>query len=444
MTRKSVVCLALLFSAGCFLSCVGRAHGAKPEKLMRVTLDCEEARFRIVPLYCLGADVVNMGGRSKDIKGKSKRMTFDCLPGATIFLERSMEDSLPEGIVRFLPEDNGKIVHLRYSDEGWYKNGVPCSLDFSQGANGKDFAKQLAALKEARKNKKTLALTAMLNVGDAGAAALPVLQELKSTGAGLLLDTLPDEKSLPDGVFRNVCRAIGEVEPRLLNVDSRGLAALKDRLSTVETLILGVHPDDAVPDLSKLANLRHLLLVSEGGKGALELKSLAKLTQLKSLTVVVNYGNCSNAGAIGELANLQFLTMVSKTRCDPSIFGCLRNLRYLAAEFPPDMDFSLAEKIPDLQTLCILKVREKYNLTPLEKLPHLHCLAVSNGDEINFDARNFKNVREFQKARPDVEVVPYEGICLGSFWLLLAAAAAAVAAWLMRRRRIGSRLARQL
>jgi hypothetical protein len=117
----------------------------------------------------------------------------------------------------------------------------------------------------------------------------------------------------------------------------------------------------------------------------------------------------------------------------------------LATTFAVDVDFSFAAKLPTLQTLSILNVEEKHDLKPLEKLPHLQCLALSRhpvGDDKGdrFAAKTFKNVQAFEEARPDVAVVEYRGLCLGSFWLLPVAAAAAVVAWLIRRHWVGKRV----
>jgi hypothetical protein len=441
MTRRSIVRLTVLLATGCLLSLAGNAHAAKPEKLMRVTV--EGNGHNLVPLVCLGADIVNSGGHSRLLSEVPKRITFDCLPGAAVSFEQRTEDATPGGTIMVLPEDDGKVIQLRFTQHGCYRNGVPCLLQFSKEKGDKGFAKKLEALKAAKKAGKAAGLTLSLNVAVGGAALLPVLQELKGTGAGLCLGALPDEKIQPGKVLQKLCRAIGEVEPKLLEIDSRGFAALKDRVPNVGTLMLSIGPGDGIPDLSKFARLRQLLLVVEKGKGSFDLKPLAKLTQLTALTLIVAERRCENPGAIGELANLQFLTIMGDSALDRSILGHLPNLRYLVTILPPDEDFSFVEKTPALQTLCIGYIDEQRSLKPLEKLKHLRYLALGNGNEKEFRAKSFKNVKEFQKARPDVEVVPYQGICLGSCWLILAAAAAAAAACMIRRRRGGKRLAWQ-
>jgi len=441
MTRRTIGCLAVLLGAGCLLGFAGKSDDAKPEKLIKVTLECEK-NFGVMPLYSLGADVVNLGGRSKDTKELgSKRIAFDCLPGATVWL--ISEDSNPNqkglaaAILRLLPEDDGKIVHLKFKDQVCYKNDVPCTIAFPKTFKAKEIAKQLEVLRRAKKATMRDSLTVSLEIG---AASLPILQELKGSGASISYEDISHGKNLSEAVSKELARAIGEVEPRQLMIDSRGFTRIDGGLSKIEALFLDVKPANAIPDLSKLATLRHLTLANE--PGSLDLKPLEKLTQLKALTVFAK--ECKNASAIGSLGNLEFLVMMVQSPGDLSIFKNLPNLRYLAAEFPADTDFSFVEKMPNLQTLCILNVGEKHNLKPLKKLSHLRCLALSRGRERDeskpFAAKNFKNVKEFERARPDVEVVEYRGLCLGSFWLLPLAAAAAAAAWLIRRRRVGSRL----
>jgi len=446
MTRKRIGCLAALFGTACLLGFASKLDAAKPEKLIRVTLESNE-EFGVIPLECLGADVVNPGGRSNDMERTPKRMTFECLPGATVWLTERDNDSKHGGILTILPEDDGKTVHLRYGEHACYKNDALCTLDFTDAKNAKDIAKQLDILKQAKKDKKLDGLTVVLDLDD---SSLLILQELKGSGAGLAIETKLDAKSLSNTLYQKRFRAISEVEPRLLEIDCRAIALVKGRLPKVETLfLLGTDfpSGDVISDLSKLARLRHLLLLVEKGTAAVDLKPLEELTQLKALTVFSMDQECKNADAIGSLAELQFLALLSKSPCDPSVFRRLSNLRYLAASFPADVDFSFAEKMPDLQTLCILNVEEKHNLKPLEKLPHLRCLALSQepvgGGKKSFKAMSFKNVKDFEKARPDVDIVEYSGICLGSFWLLPLAAVAAVAAWLIRRRRVGKRLACQ-
>ena len=98
---------------------------------------------------------------------------------------------------------------------------------------------------------------------------------------------------------------------------------MKDRLSKLEslTLIENGPSGDAIPDLSKLTKLRHLLLVAEKSSGAIDVKPLEKLTQLKALTIFAPEQECKNANAVGSLGELEFLTLMFKSPCDPRLFN---------------------------------------------------------------------------------------------------------------------------
>jgi hypothetical protein len=437
MARRILVCLTVLLGAGCLAGFAAAADGGKPGKLINVTLDSED-EFGVVPLHSLGADVVNLAGRSEAGQQGTKRMTLECLPGATVWLiaKEANQDNLP--ILTLLPDDDGKTLHLKFAKYIAYKNGVPFSVDLAKAGSAGEAAKRWKAAKQAMEGKSREGLTLMVDFDD---GSLSVLQELKGSGVGLFFPDSPDVNKFPKEAAAKLQDAIGDVEPKRMTLTEGGFAVLGGSLAKVESLYLKMEHGGAIPDLSKLTSLRCFLLANEGG--SLDLKPLAKLTQLRALTVVGN--ECSNAGAIGSLKNLEFLAMVFKSPGEAAILRGLHNLRYLASEFPADADYSFAEKMPGLQTLCILNVSEKHNLKSLAKLRQLRCLALSRNRERDesktFVAAGYENVKEFQKGRPDVEVVEYRGICLGSAWMVVLAAVAAVAAiaaWLIRRRRIGS------
>jgi hypothetical protein len=446
MMRKCFGCLVVLLGVVCLFCFAGKADAAKPDKLIKVTLECDE-EFGVMPLRCLGADVVNLTGKGRDTNKGPKRFAFDCLPGGVVCVIGKGFDSDTGAFLIVMPEDDGKTIRMQFGTNSVRKNGVLCTLKLPPPNNAKQLAEQLDILKQAKKAKQIEGLTVIL---DGNAANESVLSELKGSGVGILLQGPPGTGKLSDAALQRFYQAIVEVEPRLLEIDRQRFDLVKDRLPKLESLSL---VDDApsgvaIPDLSKLTKLKHLLFVAEKVSGAIDAKPLEKLTQLKALTIFTPEHECKNANAIGSLGELEFLAVTFKSPCDASAFHQLLKLRYLAATFSTDANFSFAEKMPDLQTFCILNVEEKHNLKPLEKLPHLRCLALSlhpegDHDTSDFEAKNFKNVKEFEKARPDVEVVEYRGICLGSFWLLPLAAAAAVAAWLVRRRRVGRRLACQ-
>jgi hypothetical protein len=446
--RRCVLCLAVLLGACCFLALAGKSNGAEPEKLISVSLESGKKAFTVMPLYCLGVDIVNPNQRCKDVGGGKKQMSFDCLPGAMVWLEdpkdastESESKSKSEAFLTILPQDAGKTLHLRFDGCVCYKNDVPCSIAFPRNRTAEQTQTRLDLLRGAKKNNQLEGLTVSVYGDD---ASLPVLNELKGTGVGLMLDAPSDKKIM--AISKQVARAAVEVKPKRLTTDNGTLALLDGDLSTVESLLLVCEASkEVVPDLSRLTSLRHLLLAAGAEVKTIDATHLSKLVNLTTLTVFAD--ECKNVEAIGSLKDLQFLVVCSKSPGDLSFVKRLSKLRYLAAAFPIGTDFSFVEKMPDLQTLCILDVKEKHNLRPLEKASRLRCLALSGEDiasaDEKFVQKDYKNVKELQKARPDVEVVEYQGICLGSFWMLVLAAMAAVAAWVVRRCRRGNRLACQ-
>ena len=443
MTRKSVVCLAVLLAAGCLPCFADKTDAPRQGKLIRVMLRCDEKCLN-APFDSIAADLVTLD-RRKDMKKGETRMVFNGLPRATVSLLREGPKDDAPIVVTLLPEDDGKTIHLTVKNEVCYKDDIPCTIRFPATMTPKERAKQLDALKKAKKDKHTDGLTVALQLDD---SSVSVLKELKGSRAGLFLGRIAGKNRLPAALADELTRTIGEVEPRQVTIDVGGLALLDHCFSKIEGLSLMMEsPPDVIPDLSKFTALRGLTLVNV--RGHIDLKPLEKLPRLEALTVFDE--GCENVGAIASLARLKFLVMPLKSAGDLSYLK-LPKLQYLAAEFPDDTDFSFAKKMPDLQTLCIWNASDKLNLKPLEKLPKLRCLAFTKSRKIGMDEaktsaamdyKNYQNVKEFQKARPDVEVVAYRGMCLGSIWMLVLATAAAVAAWLIRRRQAGNRLACQ-
>jgi hypothetical protein len=443
MTPKSIACLAVLLAAGCIPCFADKTDNPRPQKLIRVTLRCDE-KLHNTPFDSIAADLVTLA-RSKDAKKGAVQMVFNALPRATVSLLRDgpMDDA--PIVLTLFPEDDGKTIHLTVKNDVCYKNDVPCTIRIPGNMTREDLAKLCEVLRKAKKDKHTDGLTLALQFDE---SSVSVLKELKGSRVGLFVGLPMGKARLSGPLAGEVTRAIGEVEPRQVMAEIGGLALLDRCRSKIEGLSLMMKsPPDEVPDLSKYTALRRLTLVNMDGH--INLKPIAKLTQLEGLTVFSE--GCENAGAIASLARLKFLVMPLKSAGDLSYLK-LPELQYLAAEFPNDMDFSFAEKMPNLQTLCIWNASEKLNLKPLEKLPKLRCLALAKSRNADMDeaksaaavdCKNYKNVKEFQKARPDVEVVGYRGMCLGSIWMLVVGAAAAVAAWLIRRRRVGNRLACQ-
>jgi hypothetical protein len=429
------------------LALAGKSDGAEPEKLINVSVEGEKKAFTVIPLNCLGVDVVNPNQHGKDIGGGKKRMSFDCLPGATLWLEGPKDasresDPTSEAVVTILPQDAGKTLQLRVDDCVCYKNDVPCTIRFPRDRTAKETQARLQLLRRAKKNNQLEGLTVSVYGDD---ACLPILNELKGTGVGLMLDT-PSEKKKLIAVSKQVARAVVEVKPRQLTTDIGTLALLDGDLSMVESLLLAyLESKQVAPDLARFTGLRRLLLIPGEDVKTIDAGPLGKLTKLTVLTLFAD--DCKNVEKLDTLRELQFLVVCSKSQGGLSFVKHLSKLQYLAAAFPVDTDFSIVEKLPDLQTLCILNISEKHNLKPLEKASHLRCLALSregvaDGDK-EFVPKSYKNVKEFQKARPDVEVAEYQGMCLGSLWMLVLAALAAITAWLIRWRLRGNRLAYQ-
>jgi hypothetical protein len=111
MKRKSIGCLVVLLGSVCLLASADKADAAKPDKLIRVTLECED-EFGIVPLYSFGADVVNFSGRG-DLKKAPTRISFGCLPGAVVCVTGKGFES-DYAFLTVSPEDDGKSVRLGF------------------------------------------------------------------------------------------------------------------------------------------------------------------------------------------------------------------------------------------------------------------------------------------------------------------------------------------
>jgi hypothetical protein len=407
-----------------------------PEKLMEVVLKCDQ-EFVAIPLNSFGVDVVNLNGKGTTAHRGVKLMTFACLPGGLVDLEIAKRDPF----LLLDPEDDGKILQLKFDGPVLYKNDCPCYVTFEEASssNDKTTSACMGAIVLAKKQGRTKGLLVHISPGD---ASLPAIRALRGSGAGIFMN--PSQSV----VSKEFVQSLGDVEPRLLALDGRIFAELKDRLVNLESLIL-VDSGETLPDLSPLKNLHHLWLItsdksSDKGKAVIDLKGLENAKQLKSLSIVSP--KVKNSDSINSLSELQFL-FVASTEPEspelPSTLENLRNLRYLGGVFPKNTDFSFAEQTPHLQTLCILEASEQTSFKPLEKLKSLRCLALtfSNGSQANAgDVSTFQNAQDFMKARPDVDVVPYQGICLGSLWLLPLTGIAAIAAGQIRHRRLAGRV----
>jgi hypothetical protein len=423
-------------------------QASAPEKLMTVVLKCDQA-FKVIPFMSVGVDVVNSGGKSKNSRSEATRMSFDYLPGGVVSLEGPQV-----GTLWLQPEDDGKNLQLKVDGPVLYKNDTPCWITFEgtidPGENPKSkvpaqkkknenietakkrFSQCMSAIDLAKKRGQTKELLVNIPPGD---ASLRVLRALRGSGAGIAYTSdQPADKGIRGALSKDFVQAVDEVEPRMLIINCRRFAELKDRLAKLEGLFLVFDPGDSLPDLTDLTPLKKLRMLnllffnqsspSGDGNMRIDLKGLENMKQLKALTV---FGpKVENGDILNSLSGLQFLVMASDSEL-PAALSNLRDMRHLAGTFPFATDFSFAERMPHLQTLCIFNVNEQHNLKPLENAHRLRCLAVPNSTITG-------SIGELQKARPDVDVVEYIGMCLGSFWLLPAAGLAAFAAWLMRRR----------
>jgi len=198
MMREAIGCLAVLLGAGCVLGFAGKPDDAKPQKLIKVTLECEK-EFAVAPLLSIGADVVNPGGRAKNAKEGTKRMTFECLPGAMVSLTSKEAKSKIDAFLTVLPEDDGKTVQLRFEERAFYKNNTLCMIEFPDTQDAKDVAKQLDVLKRTKKGKDRGGLMVGLEFG---AGSLPILQELKGWERALSWKRFRIQRASPTRSFR--------------------------------------------------------------------------------------------------------------------------------------------------------------------------------------------------------------------------------------------------
>jgi hypothetical protein len=402
---------------------IAQGQASTPEKLMKVVLKCDQM-LAVSPLMSIGADVVNLGGKAKTTGTGNPvpQTTFECLPGGVVGIY-----GMP---LLLQPEDDGKVLHLKFGGTGIYKNDCPCwiTLDSSYVSDDKQTKEQLLlglhAIEFAKKHGRMKGLLVNIPLGD---ASLPVLHALRGSGAGItFMNVNPADKKSRDSLSKEFVQAVCDVEPRQLMLDCRRFNESKDRLAQLEGLFLLLDPGDRIPDLSSLDNLRLLYLYfnnrsphDENAK--IDLKGLENMKQLKALTVYSYSPRATNTDILNSLSGLQFLF----TTLEVPVLDKLHDMRYLGGAFPETTDFSFTEKMPRLQTLCCISTTVQHNFKPLEKAHSLRCLALDSIPDSAWELHN---------ARPDVDVVGYEGMCLGSFWLLPAAGLAAFAAWQMRRR----------
>lgn len=436
------------------------ATAVVPEKMISVTIEyAEGGLMKVWPALSPGVDVVNLGGMSADGEPRSNRLTFDCLPGAMVYLiVGSAESDATNGakatamgsppiqreaelFLSIRPGDDRQTLKLRIDPPFVYANDKPVWMEVSvpkiekKDVEKEDLAQlQKAHAEEVLKKLKDLNQTpaAWERFGlhlETVADRVPVLEALKGAGVGIYLDTSSSEASEAAG--NTFWQALADVKPRQLMIDAGDLGRLPGEVSFVETLFLNVNSVGIPNDLSRFSHLRNLVLV--GNKSTIDFARVENLARLQAIGVFM--ASCKNIDRLGRLDQLQYLSLLGdegETMMGTAVLAKLPRLQYLAAA-TPDGDLSFVAKMPHLQTLCI-PVAKKQDFQPLTKLESLRCLAIGGADADARKSLESGSLKEFHQARPDVKIVPYQGICLGSFWLAPLAIGAAVVAWAIRRR----------
>ncbi|MBN2217293.1 MAG: hypothetical protein JW719_07940 [Pirellulales bacterium] len=436
------------------------ATANEPEKMISVTIEYAKGGLvKVWPTLSPGVDVVNLGGMSADGQPRSNRLTFDCLPGAMVYLiagpaePDATNDAKPPAIgsppvqreaelfLAIQPGDDRQTLKLRVDPPFVYANDKPVWMDVSAPKiEKKDVQKEdLAQLQkvyaeEVLEKLKNLNRTPAvwkrfgLHV-ELVADRAPVLEALKGAGVGVYLDTSSSEASEAAGDA--FWQALAAVKPRQLMIGAGDLSRLPGEVSFVETLFLNVDSDGIPDDLSRFSHLRNLVLV--GNKSTIDFAGVEKLTRLRAIGVFM--AKCKNVDRLGRLDQLQYLSLLGdedEPMIGAAVLAKLPRLQYLAAA-TPDGDLSFVAKMPHLRTLCI-PVAKQQDFEPLTKLESLRCLAIGGGDADARESLESGSLKEFHQARPNVKIVPYQGICLGSFWLVPLAIGAAVVARVIRRR----------
>lgn len=424
-----------------------------PEKLMKVTLECEEGlEIFAVPLLSAGVDVVNYGGKGRNARSGGRRLSIEYLPSAVIYatikLTGSGDTKKQEGeiLLPLLSSDNEKTLRLHVSGPCVYMNNDLVFVAFTEISNPGTWI-QKSAPKHSDKRRDTLRYV-IIGTYD---KYLPVLQWLKSSGIGVGINV--DTEKIGEGdsektkvipLSKKCARSLVDARPKYLFCGDCGnvkKAAIPFRdLTNLKNLIVFNDAKDSLEayqiPLAGLTKLRHLnvhgCIVSS--------TELSKLANLRSLSFFLFYDHSQSTlpdlKVLAKMPQLRLLTILFENADEMEILNKLPRLQHLTAVFPVNTDFSFAERMPYLQTLGILNITEAHDLVPLAKHPSLKCLALRESGGGSFDEISaFDNVKKFKRSRPDVLVIEYHGMCLGSFWLLPLAALAGIVAWLIRRRR---------
>ncbi len=439
MPMPSMVFAILCLAVG---NVAGKDPGIIPEPLMNVTLECDEGwLMHVLPLASVGVDIVNFRGKSPDDGPLLQRIRLEYLPGAVVCLRFDEREGVPsqpwlsEAFLSLTARDNGKTIRLRPAGAVIYKDNAVAWVNFETAAWGGTGDPKIAEARQQesrQKNQRTLEQLQRLlqdkqipptcNAGiGLDAEALAVFDHFPGSEMGLfLLQSDLDVQS-----------AIRAVQPKKLAIVSTSLAELTNDLGKIETLLIVIDKESSVAALPPMPMLRHLVLVN-GADSEVDLKCLSAVPELQALTL---YGNhFENISSVGLLKQLRFLTNMTGVPVDHAELARLTNLQYLYSTFPAGSDMSFVNSMPFLQTLALSGPVTKLDLTPLKFRRKLKCVALDPQNAQFDQAVLSANVKSLRNSRPDIRIVPYEGVCLGSGWLIPVAVGAALAAWLVRLR----------
>lgn len=452
-----IVAVTLLFVVVCAVRASGQASapgsaepavngpGAEPQPLMNVTLTCDPAwSMTVVPLASVGVDIVTLAGKTPGDVVEPAGLRVEYLPGAALCLylaPRDGQDNTKQRIELFVSlsaAEHGKTICLRPDGSLVYKDDRICWIGFREGGGTSPPAKESDASQEARPLQQSneemfakvkeaydagqLPNTCIAQVGS-DASDLALLQQLKGSGIGLFVAE----------TSHAVLPTVTSVKPTRLAIATEAFVEVSDHLDQVETLFLICDEKTPISSLSKLPAMRHLAVFVDGSKVKLDMYTIQDLQQLLSLNIIGE--SIEHPEVIGKLSQLQFLMNATETPIPTGDLCRLPRLQYLLSRFPDGTNMSFVKSMPSLQTLVAADFSEKLDLSPLKEARGLKCLAISLDTEESEKALGYRNITSLKRDRPDIQIVPYEGMCLGSWWLIPVVVLAAVAAYLVHRRR---------
>lgn len=460
-----------------------------PEPMLQVTLECEPGwQMGLIPMACVGVDAVNAGGTSADSRSKFTSISIECLPGA--FLTLNMEQTATTWrelrkereqafvVLPILAEDDRKRFVLKRTASGLFVNDRKAVASFARMTDGEREqwieayllggpnrpAHDAEAVFGKRPDKSGLRL---VSVGQSD-QHLDLLRCLEGTGVGILLGSAKEDRlGEPLAPSPEFVLAVAKVQPRLLACDAEDVAVFADSADTVETLVISLQRIGQFPDLSLFKRLQCLYVWvasndplpvalepsalppllpslpnplddpdSTTDPEMIPFASLSKCKRLRALTIAYE-GNLEleHVEPIGSLGALQCFAYWSGRLDDVRFLDQLPRLQHLTID-RPHAELSFVRRMPYLQTLAIREIGPQSDLKPLVEATRLRCLALGVDGKRPKEVQKMPHLQEFQEVRPDVRVVSvFDGVCLGSFWLVPAAVgAAAIACWIRIRR----------